>query len=68
VPGSSRVVAPVAMMALSKVTLVDSPPLATVSEVASSNVAQPLISVILFFFIRKWTPLTIRSATPRLRL
>ena len=32
------------------------------------NSAQPLISVTLFFFIRKCTPLTIRSDTARLRL
>ena len=35
---------------------------------ASVKVPQPSISVILFFFIRKWTPLAIRSATARLRL
>ena len=31
------------------------------------SVPQPLTSVILFFFIRKWTPLTIFSETLRLR-
>ena len=35
---------------------------------ASVKVPQPSISVILFFFIRKWTPLVIRSETERLRL
>ena len=34
---------------------------------ASVKVAQPSISVILFFFIRKCTPLAIRSAVVRLR-
>ena len=34
---------------------------------ASVNVPEPSISVILFFFIRKWTPLTRPSATLRLR-
>ena len=34
---------------------------------ASVNVPQPSNSVILFFFIRKWTPLTRPSATLRLR-
>ena len=34
---------------------------------ASVNLPQPSISVILFFFIRKWTPLTRPSATFRLR-
>ena len=59
--------APAAMMALSKVT-VDSPSApATLTVWSSVNVAQPLISVILFFFIKKCTPLTIRSETARLR-
>ena len=31
------------------------------------KVPQPLISSILFFFIRKWTPLTMPAATWRLR-
>ena len=31
------------------------------------RVPQPSISVILFFFIKKWTPLTIPSLTLRLR-
>ena len=31
------------------------------------RVPQPWISVILFFFMRKWTPLTIPSLTWRLR-
>ena len=35
---------------------------------SSVKVPQPSISVTLFFFIRKCTPLTIRSATVRLRL
>jgi len=34
---------------------------------APVKVAQPSISSILFFFIRKWTPLTRPSATLRLR-
>ncbi len=32
------------------------------------SVPQPSISVILFFFIRKWTPLTMPAETWRLRL
>ena len=32
------------------------------------RVPQPSISVILFFFIRKWTPLTMPALTSRLRL
>ena len=35
---------------------------------ASMNVPHPSSSVILFFFIRKWMPLVIRSDTARLRL
>ena len=34
---------------------------------ASVKVPQPWISSILFFFIRKWTPLTMESDTSRLR-
>ena len=34
---------------------------------ASVKVPQPSISSILFFFIRKWTPLTMESDTSRLR-
>ena len=34
---------------------------------ASVKVPQPSISSILFFFIRKWTPLTMESETSRLR-
>ena len=36
--------------------------------VALVRVPQPSISVILFFFIRKWTPLTMPALTSRLRL
>ena len=68
VPGTSRVVAPVAMMMLSPVTLRVSPSSPLTSIVfASTKVPQPSISSILFFFIRKWTPLTIESETSRLR-
>ena len=35
---------------------------------APVRVPQPSISVILFFFIRKWTPLTIPALTSRERL
>jgi len=36
--------------------------------VALVTVPQPSISVILFFFMRKWTPLTMPALTSRLRL
>ena len=68
VPGSSRVLLPVAMMALSNVTVSVPPSVSSTSMVlASVNVPCPSISVILFFFIRKCTPLTRPSATLRLR-
>ncbi len=63
VPGIIRVLAPVARMQLSNVT-VRSP---TRSVCASVNSPRPWISVIPFFFIRKCTPLTRPSATLRLR-
>ena len=68
VPGSSRVVAPAAMMQESKVTVSSDLPPDTSIVFASVKVPQPSYSVILFFFIRKWTPLVIRSETARLRL
>ena len=40
----------------------------TCSVWASVNSPQPSISSMLFFFIRKWTPLTRPSATLRLRV
>ena len=49
------------MITLSKVTVVEAPAPPTTRVWSSVNSAQPLISVILFFFIRKCTPLTIRS-------
>ena len=68
-PGSSRVVAPVARMQLSKVTVSWPPSVsATWMVLASVNVPQPKNCWILFFFIRKWTPLTRPSATLRLRV
>ncbi len=68
-PGIRRVVAPVAMMTLSAVTSSELPSSRSTEIVlASTNVPQPLISVILFFFMRKWTPLTMLSETSRLRL
>ncbi len=68
VPGTSRVVAPVAMIRLSQVTSSEPPSSrSTLSVLPSLNVPQPWISVILFFFIRKWTPLTMESDTSRLR-
>ena len=39
----------------------------TLNVWSSVNVAQPSTSVILFFFIKKCTPLAIRSAAVRLR-
>jgi hypothetical protein len=69
VPGSSFGVAPVAMTQFSNVIVSVVPSdLATWSVFASRNVPRPSNSVILFFFIRKWTPLTRPSATVRLRL
>ncbi|CFE66615.1 Uncharacterised protein [Mycobacterium tuberculosis] len=68
VPGTSRVLLPVAMMALSNVTDSVPPSLRSTNNVlASANVPYPWISVILFFFIRKCTPATLPSATFRLR-
>ncbi len=68
VPGTSLVLVPVAMIALSNVTVSVPPSLrSTESVLASVNVPWPWISVILFFFIRKCTPLTRPSATLRLR-
>jgi hypothetical protein len=64
VPGISRVVAPAAMMTSSPVTWEALPSEALTSIVFGPvNVPQPSISVILFFFIRKWTPLTMDSDT-----
>ena len=40
----------------------------TSTALAPVRVPQPSISVILFFFIRKWTPLTMPAETWRLRL
>ncbi len=68
VPGTSRVLLPVAMIALSNVTVSVPPSLrSTESVLASVKVPRPWISVILFFFIRKCTPATRPSATLRLR-
>jgi hypothetical protein len=68
VPGTSRVLLPVAMIALSNVTDSAPPSLScTDNELASVNLPYPWISVILFFFIRKCTPATRPSATLRLR-
>lgn len=67
VPGSRRVVAPAAMMQLSNVTVSVPFAVATSSVFGSVKVPRPSYSVILFFFIRKWTPLTRPSATERLR-
>src|SRR4051812_45123119 len=56
------------MITLSKVTVSEPPsPRATCRVCGSVNVPQPSNSVILFFFIRKCTPLTRPSATVRLR-
>ena len=69
-PGSILVTEPVAMMRLSKVscrTSWESGSLTSI-EVGPVSVPQPLTSVILFFFIRKWTPLTMPALTWRLRL
>ena len=69
VPGSIFAVAPTSMMQLSKVTVSAVPSsLATRRVPASTKVPQyPSYSVILFFFMRKCTPLTMRSLTWRLR-
>ena len=64
-----RVTEPVEMMRLSKVTARFSPSLSAMSiEVGLVRVPQPSISSILFFFIRKCTPLTMPAETWRLRL
>ena len=61
------------MIRLSQVYVVLSPSLSWTSTVclpstAPCSVPHPSISVILFFFIRKWTPLTMPAETCRLRL
>jgi hypothetical protein len=57
------------MISLSKVTVRFSPELrATSIEVGLVSVPQPSISSILFFFMRKWTPLTMPDDTVRERL
>ena len=57
------------MIRLSNVTCWLPPAFSATSKVwSSTKVAHPSISVTLFFFIRKCTPLAIRSATVRLRL
>src|SRR5581483_204617 len=66
-PGTERTVAPVAMIRLSKVCSVLAPSFATEIEVGEVRVPQPSISVILFFFIRKCTPLTMPADTARER-
>ena len=66
--GSSFVVAPVAMMQSSKVTVSSPASVVTERVLASTKVPHPFSWVILFFRIRKWTPFTIRSETLRLRL
>ena len=68
IPGSIRTLAPVPMIRLSNVYDVLVPSLSTSTSLAPLMVPQPSISVILFFFIRKCTPLALESATPRLRL
>jgi hypothetical protein len=61
-------VAPVARIRLSQVYVVLLPSASFTSiDLAPVRVPQPLISVILFFFIRKWTPLTMPAETCRLR-
>jgi hypothetical protein len=68
VPGTSRVLLPVAMMMLSNVTVSVPPSLSVTDNVFGSvNAPYPWISVILFFFIKKCTPATRPSATLRLR-
>ncbi|CPU64459.1 Uncharacterised protein [Mycobacteroides abscessus] len=67
-PGSRRTFEPVAMMTLSNVTWSVEPSASFTSSVcASRNVPRPSYSVILFFFMRKCTPLTRPSATVRER-
>src|SRR3546814_18420162 len=57
------------MIRLSKVYDELLPSASTTSmPVAPVSVPRPLISVILFFFIRKWTPLTMPALTCRDRL
>jgi len=72
VPATSLVLAPVAMMMLSNVTVTgfSGPPSTKLTSNVWSSVNEPYpwISVILFFFIRKCTPATRPSATLRLRI
>ena len=66
-PGIRRVVAPVAMIRLSQVYDCSVLPSLTFTSMhfGPVSVPHPLISVILFFFIRKWTPLTMPALTCR---
>ena len=65
-PGSIRTVAPVARIRLSNEYDVVPPSWSLTSiALAPVIVPQPSISVILFFFIRKWTPLTMPALTWR---
>ncbi len=67
-PGTERTFAPVAMIRLSQVCSVTVPS-APFTEIVFGpvRVPQPSISWILFFFIRKWTPLTMPADTARER-
>ncbi len=67
-PGSRRTFDPVAMIALSNVTSsVEPSAFATEMAFGPVKVPRPSYSVTLFFFMRKWMPLTRPSATTRLR-
>ncbi len=67
-PGSIRVTAPGARMRWSKVSWRLDPSLsATSMDVGEVSVPQPSTSSILFFFMRKCTPLTMPADTLRER-
>ena len=69
-PGRVLTTEPTAMIALSKVISSVTLPSESLTEMALGpvNSPQPLNSVILFFFMRKWMPLTMRADTSRERL
>ena len=67
-PGRERTTEPVAMMQLSNVTVLPAALPSVICMVwASVKEPKPSISVILFFFIKKCTPLTIPEETLRER-
>ena len=66
--GSCRLRAPVAMMMWSASTTCLLPSVSVTSTLRPArSLPSPMITSILFFFMRNWTPLDMPSATPRER-